>query len=165
MAATTGDLLSHQPPTGGILRDLIQKNMSSFRLKNEVNTPQWGSASLGRAAHDCERAALQLSASPRPGGPPNRSREGRGVMIRIAAAIIVVYLTIPIAGVAAQEIWTCTYPGFSLIVLQNLVPLLPFVFHQEFTLLAVPHDHWTATLPPIEGSALPPRSRRWTKSQ
>jgi hypothetical protein len=34
-------------------------------------------------------------------------------MIRIAATIIVVYLTIPIAGVAAQEIWTCTYPGFS----------------------------------------------------
>jgi hypothetical protein len=47
MAATTGDLLSHQPPTGGILRDLIQKNMSSFRLKNEVNTPQWDGASLG----------------------------------------------------------------------------------------------------------------------
>jgi hypothetical protein len=34
-------------------------------------------------------------------------------MIRIAATIIVVYRTSPIAGVAAQEIWTCTYPGLS----------------------------------------------------
>jgi hypothetical protein len=42
------------------LRDFIQKDMSSFRLKNEMNTPQRGGASLGRAAHDRERAALQL---------------------------------------------------------------------------------------------------------
>jgi hypothetical protein len=34
-------------------------------------------------------------------------------MIRTFTAILLVYLTMPIAFVAAEEVWTCTYPGFS----------------------------------------------------
>ena len=56
-------------------------------------------------------------------------------MIRIATTIIVVYLTIPIAGVADQEIWTCTYPGFS----QGRCPVI-VRYRQEGELLM--EDKW-----------------------